>query len=226
MGELRNEGPSTSHATNLITPSQFNNVDQLLDMEESVVHATNLCKKTSNNLELVELLTQESYKSMDALLPYPQESDIVPIAIAHELMKGADITWIVTCEACNQQVEIHYMSRANLVIEDGTVSICGTITSPQIEKVIPFDTVSVQVAEQEAQVINMFTASVASINVVAFIRSYETWHQHIATRRVVILNAYKLLQRQIQRFKRQSNPINGNGSFVIRQQLNCLYLRL
>ena len=35
MGELRNEGPSTSHATNLITPSQFNNVDQLLDMEES-----------------------------------------------------------------------------------------------------------------------------------------------------------------------------------------------
>ncbi|KAL4591213.1 hypothetical protein LXL04_004167 [Taraxacum kok-saghyz] len=40
MGELRHEGPSTSHGTNLITPSQFNNADQLLDMEESGLSMT------------------------------------------------------------------------------------------------------------------------------------------------------------------------------------------
>ncbi|KAL4568233.1 hypothetical protein LXL04_023840 [Taraxacum kok-saghyz] len=181
-------------------------------------------EKTSNNLELLELLAQESYKSKDALISYPQESDIVPITIAKEQMKGgkpiwvrgslslptqetnfsitgcancsnpieADITWIVICETCNHEVEIQYMSRATLTIEDDSGSICGTITSPQFEKFIPFDVIFVQVAEQ------------------------ITWLQSIATRRFVILNAYKLLQPQVQKFKRQSNPSNGNGSIVTR----------
>ncbi|KAL4563768.1 hypothetical protein LXL04_027813 [Taraxacum kok-saghyz] len=67
-------------------------------------------------------------------------------------------------------------------INDGTGSICGTITSPHLEKIIPIDFISVQVEQEETQVLSLFAASNGSINVVAFIRSYVTWHQRIPTR--------------------------------------------
>ncbi|KAL4580563.1 hypothetical protein LXL04_016762 [Taraxacum kok-saghyz] len=47
--------------------------------------------KASNNQELLELLNRESYKNVDELLPYPEETDILPSAIAREMMKAVSL---------------------------------------------------------------------------------------------------------------------------------------
>ncbi|KAL4583516.1 hypothetical protein LXL04_008090 [Taraxacum kok-saghyz] len=47
--------------------------------------------KASNNQELLELLNRESYKNMDELLPYPDDTDMLPNAIAREMMKAVSL---------------------------------------------------------------------------------------------------------------------------------------
>ncbi|KAL4580584.1 hypothetical protein LXL04_016784 [Taraxacum kok-saghyz] len=49
---------------------------------------------SGQGLELVELLILESYKNVDGLLPYPDEIDIVPNAIAREMMKTGKPMWV------------------------------------------------------------------------------------------------------------------------------------
>ncbi|KAL4566394.1 hypothetical protein LXL04_030509 [Taraxacum kok-saghyz] len=50
----------------------------------------------------------------------------------------ADITWIVTCPSCKTESEVLPISRASVQINDGTGKIRGTISTPDIEKFIPF----------------------------------------------------------------------------------------
>ncbi|KAL4575712.1 hypothetical protein LXL04_011796 [Taraxacum kok-saghyz] len=50
--------------------------------------------KASNKPDLIELLNRESCKYVDELLPYPDETDILPNAIARQMMKAVNlITW-------------------------------------------------------------------------------------------------------------------------------------
>ena len=48
----------------------------------------------------------------------------------------------------------------------------------------------------------------------AYVRSYETWHQRKATTRFAILNAYKLHNPQAGENVEKSNPIDGSDTNV------------
>ncbi|KAL4581436.1 hypothetical protein LXL04_017651 [Taraxacum kok-saghyz] len=82
----------------------------------------------------------------------------------------ADITWIVTCPSCKTESEVLPISRASVQINDGTGKIRGTISTPDIEKFIPFTLAQLKDAKEFGETIyDTIAKSTQSTTVVAYV---------------------------------------------------------
>ncbi|CAI9298596.1 unnamed protein product [Lactuca saligna] len=156
-----------------------------------------------NNNEIKELLRKESYKDTDILLPHPEEEDIIPMAVAVTRMENMLVG------------PSHVLSRATINIDDGSGSICATISTPDIEKFIQFNPNSLREAEENGEEVHVkIAASIKSLSIVAFVRSYQTYHQQKPTKRFVIVKAYNPQQQNThnQQQIETSNPPDPQSS--------------
>ncbi|CAI9262679.1 unnamed protein product [Lactuca saligna] len=109
----------------------------------------------------------------------------------------ADVQWIITCFACKKQSKVQLLSRAIVEIDDGTGSIAAMISTPEIEKFMKVDYNDIKDAgENEQTVQNIIAKSIASLPLLAYVRSYQTSNQENQTTRFVVVKAHRLPEHQ------------------------------
>ncbi|KAI3721520.1 hypothetical protein L2E82_32534 [Cichorium intybus] len=96
----------------------------------------------------------------------------------------ADTSWIVMCPSCRVESEIQEMSRITVLISDASGFLKANMTTPEIEKFIPFSAKDVKIAGDNA-------TAIESVSIIAFIRAYEVHFHGTIDMRVNIVKAYK-----------------------------------
>ncbi|CAI9287988.1 unnamed protein product [Lactuca saligna] len=103
------------------------------------------------------------------------------------------INWNIKCPLCKEKSEVQIISRAIIEINDGTGTIAASISSPEIEKLIPLNPSEIKdVAKSEKNVHDVIASSVQGLSVVTFVRSYLTWNQQQQINRFVIVKLHKV----------------------------------
>ncbi|CAI9273576.1 unnamed protein product [Lactuca saligna] len=128
-------------------------------------------------------------------LSLPQQDRSFTQTICAKCLKPiqADINWNIKCPLCKEKSEVQIISRAIIEINDGTGTIAASISSPEIEKLIPLNPSEIKdVAKSEKNVHDVIASSVQGLSVVTFVRSYLTWNQQQQINRFVIVKLHKV----------------------------------
>ncbi|CAH1413861.1 unnamed protein product [Lactuca virosa] len=105
----------------------------------------------------------------------------------------ADVNWNIKCPLCKEKSEVHIISRAIIEIDDGTGTIVASISTPEIEKLIPLKPNEIRdIGESEKNVHDVIASSVQGLSVVSFVRSYQSWNQQQQITRFVIVKLHKV----------------------------------
>ncbi|XP_023749786.1 replication protein A 70 kDa DNA-binding subunit B-like [Lactuca sativa] len=105
----------------------------------------------------------------------------------------ADVNWNIKYPLCKEKSEVQIISRAIIEINDGTRTIAASISTLEIEKLIPLNPSEIRdVAESEKNVHDVIASSVRGLSVVTFVRSYQSWNQQQQITRFVIVKLHKV----------------------------------
>ncbi|CAI9260919.1 unnamed protein product [Lactuca saligna] len=102
-----------------------------------------------------------------------------------------DVSWIIICPFCYTESEVQLISRATIQIDDATGALSTTISTPDLEKFIPFTPEELKDTEDnEKSIHDTIAASVDSVLLFAFMCSQKTCHQQEPSTTYNIVKTY------------------------------------